>query len=155
MSSRQQIFEAIRPRLEGLALRILGDPQAASAVVDVIGAQWHLAPPLSRDVGRAVLVASLVGTSLLISRARRGPARPPAREQACFASPADDVVATLFLALEELPPSQRSALLMHKAFAMDPREIARHLGLSEADCRAVVEGTSAAFAKRVKHGSGL
>ena len=151
MSPQQQIFEAIRPRLEGLALRLVGDEETATAVVAAIREQWRLAPPLSRDAARAVLVASLVGASLMVARARRDPARPAIRERTCESPPgdaADDVIATLFLLLEELPPSERLALLMRKAFAMDYREIALQLGLTEAGCMAIVERTSAAFANR-------
>jgi RNA polymerase sigma-70 factor (ECF subfamily) len=156
MSLQEPIFEAIRPRLEALALRLLGEEEAAAAVVAAIRAQWRLAPALSPDAARAVLVAALVGSSLTIARARREPDRPAIgqrRREPPSDRAADEVVATLFLLLEDLPPAQRLALVMRKAFAMDHRDIALQLGLTEADCVAIVERASVALANRSVRGS--
>ena len=156
MNLQESIFETIRPRLEALALRLLGEEEAAAAVVAAIRAQWRLAPALSPDAARAVLVAALVGSSLTIARARREPDRPAVgqrKRESPSDGAADEVVATLFLLLEELPPAQRLAFLMRKAFAMDHRDIALQLGLTEADCVAIVERASAALANRSVRGS--
>ena len=156
MSLQEPIFDALRPRLEALALRLLGEQEAAAAVVAAIRTQCRLAPALSPDAARAVLVAALVGSSLTIARTRREPARPaigPRRREPPADRAADEVVATLFLLLEDLPPAHRLALLMRKAFAMDYRDIALQLGLTDADCVAIVERTSAALANQLSRGS--
>ncbi len=141
-------FEDLRPRLTGLAYRMLGSMAEAEDVVQEAWLRWYRAdraavvdPPayLSRVVTRLSLDA------LKSARARRevyvGPWLPePVLDASAFAAEAEsdyahDLSVGLLLALERLSPLERAAFLLHDVFDVEFAEVAAALDRSEVACR--------------------
>lgn len=142
MSDALATFEAERPRLLRLAWRMLGSAAEAEDAVQTAWLRWQdqpheaIANPaawLTRTVGRIALDA------LKSARARRetyvGPWLPEPLVEEPEADLADDLTATLMLALERLSPLERAAFLLHDIFGVGFDEVAATLGRGEAACR--------------------
>ena len=147
----EAIFEAERPRLQGLAYRMLGTLADAEDAVQEAWLRWSRIDPATVADPRAWLVR--VTSRLCIDRlrslkARRedyvGPWLPePLVEAADLAAPppgeamerAEDLTVAFLLALERLSPLERAVFVLHDLFATDYAEIARMLGRNEAACR--------------------
>lgn len=141
-------FERHRPRLTGLAYRMLGSVAEAEDVVQDAWLRWHGA---DRDaVANDEAFLSTVVTRLSLDRLKQahrrretyvGPWLPePLVEDAALSvsSPeetAHDVSVALMLALERLSPLERAAFILHDVFDMGFDEVAATLGRSEAACR--------------------
>ena len=145
-------FEPHRPRLIGLAYRMLGSLAEAEDVVqdaflrvrDV--AEDEVADPrayLTKTVARLCL------DRLKSARARRevyvGTWLPEPLVENPSASPdaeldlADDLSFALLLTLERLSPPERTAFLLHDVFGLEFASIASVLERSEASCRKLAE----------------
>ena len=142
-------FEATRPRLFGLAYRMLGSRADAEDIVQETYVRWHQTERGSIENPEAWLVTTT--TRLAIDRLRRlktereayvGPWLP---EPIVTHAPPDrdlDLAADLSIAfltlLERLAPEERAALLLHDVFDVGYREIASVIERSETACRQVV-----------------
>jgi RNA polymerase sigma-70 factor (ECF subfamily) len=147
---RTSYFLARRPRLLGIAYRMLGSTEDAEDVVQEGFLKWHQADPAAIRSGEAWLVS--VVTRLAIDRLRRarverehytGPWLPePIQTPAPAADRDTELASELSIAflvlLERLAPEERAAFLLHEVFDAGYPEIAETLDKSEAACRQLV-----------------
>ena len=153
-------FEDLRPRLEGLAYRMLADSAEAQDVVQDAWIRWSGVNREAVDEPAAFLhrtVTRLCLDRLKSARARReqyvgpwlpepiataqgpGTGAPPHRsDPEAQAFLADDLSFALLLALERLTPVARAAFLLHDVFDHAYHDIAEALGRSPAACRQLV-----------------
>ena len=148
---RALAFEEHRPRLFGIAYRMLGSRADAEDALQEAYLRWHRASVEEIRSPEAWLVTAT--TRLCIDRLRVtreareiyvGPWLPePLIGE--VSPPADaplDVASGLSIAflvvLERLAPEERAAFLLHEVFDSDYAEIAQVLGKSEAACRQIV-----------------
>lgn len=148
--------ERSRPRLFGIAYRMLGDAHEAEDLVQETFLRWYQTDRAAVDTPEAWLVA--VVTRLSIDRLRRaevervayvGPwlpepiatldpltAPPPLADQA--AELASDLSVALLALLERLAPEERAAFLLRDVFDVGYGEIARVFEGTEAAARQMV-----------------
>ncbi|CDM23923.1 hypothetical protein BN940_07281 [Castellaniella defragrans 65Phen] len=154
MSDATLTFNLHRPRLQGIAYRMLGSWAEAEDVVQDAWLKWHAADQGALANIEAWLVA--VTTRLSIDRLRAAKARRehyagawlPEPDLADLADPAPspeqalershDVSYALLAVLERLSPEARAAFLLRDVFDEDYGEIARVLDRTEAACRQLV-----------------
>ena len=148
---RSPVFEQHRPRLFGIAYRMLGSRADADDVLQEAYLRWHRASVEEIRSPEAWLVTAT--TRLCIDRLRLarearevyvGPWLPEPIVSDT-SPPADaplDVASSLSIAflvvLERLAPEERAAFLLHEVFDSDYGEIAQVLGKSESACRQIV-----------------
>jgi len=148
---RSSHFEQHRPRLFGIAYRMLGSRADAEDVLQEAYLRWHRASVEEIRSPEAWLVTAT--TRLCIDRLRLarearevyvGPwlPEPLVREASPPADAQLDVASSLSIAflvvLERLAPEERAAFLLHEVFDSDYGEISQILGKSEAACRQIV-----------------
>lgn len=142
-------FERLRPRLLGIAYRMLGS--ATEAVVEGARLRWEDAVPATAYKAEALLVTIVV--RLCLNRLK-GLEREdkkycksqlPAPLAADFPGTleqllelADDVSVAFLAILERLPPAARTAYLLREMFDVDYDEIAQVIGKSKAKCAEMV-----------------
>ena len=151
MDAATQSFDRLRPRLMGIAYRMLGSVAEAEEVVQDAWLRWHEAATDALQSAEAWLVA--VVTRLSIDRLRAAKVQREhyvgtwLPEPWLTDSPATpeqllervDSLSVAFLALlERLTPEARAAFLLREVFETDYDEVARVLGKSEAACRQLV-----------------
>ncbi|MCA3184370.1 MULTISPECIES: RNA polymerase sigma-70 factor [unclassified Cupriavidus] len=150
-SDSTQTFDQLRPRLHGIAYRMLGAVAEAEDVVQDAWLRWHGTDRAAIDNTEAWLVS--VTTRLAIDHLRAAKLQrehyagiwlPEPLLSDSTDSPeaiqerADDVsVAYLFL-LERLTPEARAAFLLREVFDADYAEVASIIGKSESACRQLV-----------------
>jgi RNA polymerase sigma-70 factor (ECF subfamily) len=142
-------FEATRPRLFGLAYRMLGSAADAEDIVQEAYVRWHQADRSSIDSPEAWLVTTT--SRLAIDRLRRlktereayiGPwlpapmVAPPPPDRHLDLS--DDLSMAFLALLERLAPEERAAFLLHDVFEVGYGQIAAVLDRTESACRQVV-----------------
>ncbi|XVV06140.1 RNA polymerase sigma-70 factor [Actinosynnema sp. CA-248983] len=138
-------FEEHRPRLFGLAYRLLGSAHEAEDVLQDAYLRWNRTDGV-RDPSAWLtrVVTNLCLNHLTSARVRReryvGPWLPEPVPTADL-GPLDTVeqresvsFAVLVL-MERLTPAERAVVVLHDAFGYGHREIADVIGLSEANCR--------------------
>ena len=151
MQDRSGEFERHRPRLFGIAYRMLGSRTDAEDILQDAYLRWHRGASDEIRSPEAWLVTAV--TRLCIDRLRTARVE---REQYIGpwlpepligdAAPAADTRAELssslsiafLVVLEQLTPDERAAFLLHEVFDTDYAEIAEILGKSEAACRQIV-----------------
>lgn len=145
-------FQQHRPRLLGVAYRMLGSRADAEDVLQDAWLRWQSTDAERVQTAEAWLVATV--TRLCVDRLRAarterahysGPwlpepwitegAAPPADARAELAS---DLSIALLVLLERLSPDERAAFLLHDVFDSDYAEVATVLDRSEAACRQLV-----------------
>lgn len=154
MDESTRLFNALRPRLQGIAYRMLGSLAEAEDLVQDVWLRWHEADREGLDHAEAWLVA--VTTRLAIDRLRAAKVRradyvgfwlpEPLLTGAdeATATPdqllerADDISVAFLVMLERLGPEARAAFLLREVFDADYAEVAQALGKSEAACRQLV-----------------
>ncbi len=144
-------FEQHRPRLWGIAYRMLGARAEADDLVQEAWLRWNRAPRDDIRAPEAWLVT--ITTRLAIDRLRQlktereaytGPwlPEPMLAETAPPADHATELASDLsvaFLAvLERMTPEERAALLLREVFDSDYGDIAQILGKSETTVRQIV-----------------
>lgn len=151
MNDTSDTFNRLRPRLKGIAYRMLGSTAEAEEVVQDAWLRWHEAAPAALDSAEAWLVT--VTTRISIDRLRAAKVQrehyigtwlpepllsesPVTPEQ--MLERADDVSVAFLSLLERLAPEARAAYLMREVFEADYDEVALTLGKSEAACRQLV-----------------
>jgi RNA polymerase sigma-70 factor, ECF subfamily len=151
MDAATATFHNLRPRLQGIAYRMLGSVSESEDIVQDVWLRWNGADKDSVDNTEAWLVATT--TRISIDRLRSAKAR---REQYVGiwlpepvltewpATPEDieelsnEVSVAFLTVLERLSPEARAAFLLREVFDVDYGEVAEALGKSEAACRQIV-----------------
>ena len=151
MNASTSTFNQARPRLLGIAYRMLGSLAEAEEVVQDAWLRWHQRPEAELESAEAWLVT--VTTRLSIDRLRTAKVQretyagiwlpeplltdaPTTPEQ--ILERADDVSIAFLKLLERLSPEARAAFLLREVFDVDYPAIARMLDKSEAGCRQLV-----------------
>lgn len=147
----QTEFERQRPRLLGIAYRMLGTVDDAEDVVQDAYLRWHQADTDTIRVPEAWLVS--VTTRLAIDRLRKASAERVRYTGTWLPEPlatgpdaaadrkaemASDLSLAFLLLLERLGPEERAAFLLREVFDASYPEIARTLEKSQAACRQLV-----------------
>jgi RNA polymerase sigma-70 factor, ECF subfamily len=153
LRDRSSEFERHRPRLFGIAYRMLSSRADAEDVLQDAYLRWHGGAPDEVRSPEAWLVTAV--TRLCIDRLRAartereqyvGPWLPEPLIGVGAAAPAADAQAELssslsiafLVVLEELAPEERAAFLLREVFDTDYGEVAEILGKSAAACRQMV-----------------
>jgi RNA polymerase sigma-70 factor, ECF subfamily len=153
LQDRSSEFERHRPRLFGIAYRMLSSRADAEDVLQDAYLRWHRGARAGVRSPEAWLVTAV--TRLCIDRLRAarterehyvGPWLPEPLIGAGATAPAADVQAELssslsiafLVVLEQLAPEDRAAFLLREVFDTDYGEVAEILGKSEAACRQMV-----------------
>lgn len=151
MTDPTATFNRLRPRLQGIAYRMLGSVAEAEDVVQDAWLRWHEADQASIDNAEAWLVT--ITTRISIDRLRAAKVQrehyvgywlpepvltdaPSTPEQTKELS--DDVSVAFLFMLERLAPEARAAFLLREVFDADYDEVAKAIGKSEAACRQIV-----------------
>ncbi|WP_201931845.1 sigma-70 family RNA polymerase sigma factor [Nocardioides donggukensis] len=142
---RTEIFEAERPRLVGIAARVLGDRAEAEDVVQQTWLRLHRAAERidGEDIESLPAWLTTVTTRLCLDRLRaRIPAPVPDVAVAGTApDPAEDLVladtvgAALQVVLDRLSPRERVAFVLHDSFGFEFTTIAGVLATTPAAAR--------------------
>ncbi len=140
-------IETLRPRLFGIAYRMLGVVADAEDVVQEAFLRRQQVQEVPRS-DEAWLVS--VTTRLAIDRLRRAATERAAYDGQWLPEPiaaeppdrgaefADDLSLAFLLLLERLTPEERAAFLLREVFGADYADIARTLDKSEVACRQIV-----------------
>jgi RNA polymerase sigma-70 factor (ECF subfamily) len=150
LQKQEPDIERQRPRLFGIALRMLGDPDEAEDLVQETMLRWHLADRARVREPEAWLVT--VVTRLSIDRLRSaqkarssyvGPWLPePVAEERVSPEFRSELTSDLSMAflvmLERLGPEERAAFLLRDVFSFEYTEIGRVLEKSVAAVRQMV-----------------
>jgi RNA polymerase sigma-70 factor (ECF subfamily) len=156
MDAATLAFDRHRPRLKGIAYRMLGSVAEAEDVVQDTWLRWNEAAHGALDSAEAWLVT--VTTRIAIDRLRAAKAQrtqyvgtwlpepivsdgPATPEQ--LLERADDLSMAFLAVLERLTPEARAAFLLREIFDAEYDEIAQTLGKSEAACRQLVSRAKA------------
>ena len=140
-------FQQHRPRLFGLAYRMLGTPADAEDVLHDAWLRWDAQDLAVLDDPEAWLVT--VTTRLALDRLRRakterahytGPWLPEPMDVAIDAPDGamernETLTLSFLLLLERLSPEERAAFLLHEVFDYGHAEAAGILGIAEDACR--------------------
>jgi len=151
VDERTRVFDAERPRLFGLAYRMLSTRADAEDVLQDAYLRWRSVDADRIESAHAWLTT--VVTRLAIDRLRRariereayfGPwlPEPLAEDEApspeTAAEREGDLSIAFLVLLEALSPQERAAFLLHDVFDEDYADVAVMLGKSEAACRQMV-----------------
>lgn len=141
-----EAFLAVRPRLFGIAYRIVGSAAEADEVVQDTWIRWHRAE--RSTVGDAKAFLATIATRLAINvtqsagRRRETQMGPWLREPVdAEADPAhcalrgEALEETVLTLLEKLSPAERAVFVLREAFDYPYRQVARVLELSEPNTR--------------------
>ncbi|HYG07926.1 MAG TPA: RNA polymerase sigma-70 factor [Stenotrophomonas sp.] len=151
MEDATALFTRLRPRLLGVAYRMLGSLPEAEDVVQDVWLRWHGADQAQIDNAEAWLIATTTRRAidgLRLARHRREQyvgmwlPEPVLTDESLTPEYAQETASDLSVAflsvLERLAPDARAAFLLHDVFDQDYADIARTLGKSEAACRQIV-----------------
>lgn len=156
MDNATLIFNRLRPRLQGIAYRMLGSIAEAEEVVQDVWLRWHEAAREALDNPDGWLVT--VTTRLAIDRYRAvkvqrehyvGQWLPEPHLTDSPSSPeqilerADELSLAFLMVLERLSPEARAAFVMREVFDADYADVARTIDKSEAACRQLVSRAKA------------
>lgn len=137
---RATFFETLRPRLFGIAYRMLGAVEDAEDVVQEGYLRWHRADPATIQAPEGWLVSVI--TRLAIDRLRQRISERERYEGQWLPEPlvadpgplpdrkseiASDLSMAFLVLLERLAPEERAAFLLHEVFDVGYDEIARLL----------------------------
>lgn len=149
--NEESAFEIHRPRLFGLAYRLLGSRSDAEDVVQDTWLRWRQADRTAIRDPEAWLVTAATRLGIDRLRAARtqrehyiGPWLPEPVEIDESPDPehsaevAEQVSLAFLAVLERLGPEERAAFLLKEAFDYEYAQIAPLLGQSEANCRQMV-----------------
>ncbi|MFF3315844.1 RNA polymerase sigma-70 factor [Streptomyces sp. NPDC003035] len=148
-SGTAEEFTSHRPRMFGLAYRLLGSAEEAEDVVHDAYLRWSGADRASIEHPAAWLarvVTNLCVNRLTSARVRRERYVGPWLPEPVFtrdgslgplesAEQRDAVSTALLVLLERLTPTERAVYVLREAFGYSYRDIAEVLDLSEANCR--------------------
>jgi len=151
MAEREDIavFEAARPRLLGLAYRILGSRADAEDAVQDTFLKWRAAEHATIANPQAWLMTSCTRRCIDLLRAAHRSRVDyvgtwlPEPMHMLTADPSEEALGSslttaFLLMLERLTPKERAAYLLHEIFDMDYPDIAKALDMNQAACRQLV-----------------
>lgn len=151
MADREDIavFGEARPRLLGLAYRILGSRADAEDAVQDTFVKWRTAEHADIANPAAWLMTACTRRCIDLLRAAHRSRVDyvgtwlPEPMHMLTTDPADEALGAslttaFLLMLERLTPKERAAYLLHEIFDMDYPDIARALDMSQAACRQLV-----------------
>jgi RNA polymerase sigma-70 factor (ECF subfamily) len=147
MDPQTALFQQHRPRLFGLAYRMLGTPADAEDVLHDAWLRWHAQDTAALDDPEAWLVT--VTTRLALDRLRRArterehypgpwlpePLRVDADQPEAQLERAESLTLSFLLLLERLSAEERAAFLLREVFDYSHAEAAAMLEISEDACR--------------------
>ena len=152
MTATAELFELHRPRLFGIACRMLGSRCDAEDLLQDAYLRWHESKPVNVQSVVAFLVT--ITTRLCLDRLRKRKqqlaqdvAEPWLAEELVthrVPSPevhrecSEEVSAALAAVFDRLGGQERAAFLLHEVFDYDYPELARMLGKAEPACRQIV-----------------
>jgi RNA polymerase sigma-70 factor, ECF subfamily len=139
-------FARLRPRLLGIAHRIVGRRSEAEDVVQDTWLRWQaydrssVANPTAFLVTATTRLAITVAQSARVRRESDDPRRSPQpvgrhEDPAAGAERTDALEHGILVLLQRLPPVERAAYVLRRAFDYPYEEIAQVLGTSEANAR--------------------
>jgi RNA polymerase sigma factor (sigma-70 family) len=142
-------FMSVRPRLFGIAYRMLGSAAEAEDVVQDVWVRWQTADrSLVRDAAAFLATATtrLAINVMQSARSRRetcvGESMPEQvdtnADPGVRVERGEGLEAGILLLLEKLSPTERAAYILREAFDYSHRDIAYALRLEEANARQVV-----------------
>jgi len=143
------VFLRVRPRLFGIAYRMLGSAAEAEDVVQDVWVRWQTTDRSTvRDVAAFLATATtrLAINVMQSARARRethvGPWQPEpvdtSADPGLGAERGQALARGVQMLLEKLTPTERAAYILREAFDYAYRDIANVLRLAEANARQVV-----------------
>ncbi|MFF3255037.1 RNA polymerase sigma-70 factor [Actinacidiphila glaucinigra] len=143
------VFTALRPRLFGIAYRMLGSAAEAEDVVQDVWLKWQATDRDAVENPTAFLTTATTRLAINVTQSARvrregyvGPWLPEPvdtrSDPALGAERGEAVEIAVLLLLERLTPTERAAYVLREAFDYPYREIAGVLDLSEANSRQVV-----------------
>lgn len=154
MNQRAASFHACRPKLYGIAYRMLGSRADAEDILQDAYLRWHgLGAAEIADIRSAEAWLVTAVTRLCLDRLRhakleretyQGPWLPEPLVAPAALTPeesaelASDVSMAFMVVLERLAPEERAAFLLHQVFDLGYDEIAGMLGKSQVACRQLV-----------------
>ncbi|MGB5905842.1 MAG: RNA polymerase sigma-70 factor [Stenotrophomonas maltophilia] len=151
MDDSTALFTRLRPRLFGVAYRMLGSSHEAEDVVQDVWLRWHGADQLQIENPEAWLVATTTRRAIDALRLARharehyvGMWLPEPLLTDDSSTPeyvletASDLSLAFLNVLERLAPDARAAFLLHDVFDQDYEVVARTLDKTEATCRQIV-----------------
>lgn len=152
-AERLATFERQRPKLFGIAYRMLGSVMDAEDIVQDSLIRWLQIPDVSAVESPDAFLATMVtrrGIDVLRSaRVEReqyiGPWLPeplvtdPAADPAEVSVLADSLSTAFLVLLETLTPTERAAFLLREVFGYEYPEVARIVGVGEANARKLVQ----------------
>lgn len=147
MDAPTALFQQHRPRLFGLAYRMLGTPGDAEDVLHDAWLRWHAQDTAALDDPEAWLVT--VTTRLALDRLRRAkserehytgpwlpePLVPDEDHPEATLERGESITLSFLLLLERLSPDERAAFLLHEVFDYSHAEAAAILDIAEDACR--------------------
>jgi RNA polymerase sigma-70 factor (ECF subfamily) len=147
VDSHIDLFQQHRPRLFGLAYRMLGVPADAEDVLHDAWLRWQAHDAEALDDPEAWLVT--VTTRLALDRLRRakterahysGPWLPEPMDESVNSPDAElesreTLTLSFLLLLERLSPDERAAFLLHEVFDYSHAEASAILEIAEGACR--------------------
>jgi RNA polymerase sigma-70 factor, ECF subfamily len=151
MMTDAELFELHRPRLFGIAYRMLGSRTEAEDLLQDAYLRWHESDRTNIQSVAAFLVT--ITTRLCIDRLRQlkqervhyvGEWLPETIADEHIPSPemqrefVDDVSSAFLAVLERLGPEERAAFLLHEVFDYDYPEVAQTLGKARPACRQMI-----------------
>jgi len=139
-------FQTVRPRLFGIAYRLLGRASDAEDVVQDVWVRWQAADraQVQDRVAFLVKITTRLALNVAVSAHTRRevcvdswlPARVRAPEDPTVAAErAADLEGAVLLLLQRLSPVERAVFVLREAFDYPFRDIAEALGISEANAR--------------------
>jgi RNA polymerase sigma factor (sigma-70 family) len=142
-------FLSVRPRLFGIAYRMLGSAAEAEDIVQEVWVRWQMADrSLVRDAAAflATTTTRLAINVMQSARSRRetyvGPWLPEpvdtSADPGLGAERGEALEFAVLVLLEKLSPTERAAYVLREAFEYEYRDIADILRLQEANARQVV-----------------
>jgi RNA polymerase sigma-70 factor (ECF subfamily) len=143
------VFLASRPRLFGIAYRMLGSVAEAEDIVQEAWLRWQTSDRSAVLEPIAYLVSIVTRLSIDFAQSARvrretyiGPWLPEPIDTSADPTLGAERVEALQLAvmllLEKLPPTERAAYILREAFDYSHRQIAEVLDLSESNARQIV-----------------
>jgi RNA polymerase sigma-70 factor (TIGR02957 family) len=144
------IFTSVRPRLFGIAYRMLGSAAEAEDIVQDVWLRWQQSANLSTVENPAAYLATIT-TRLCINVAQSAHSRRETYIGTWLPEPVDTsadpgigaerdeaLKLAVLVLLEKLTPTERAAYVLREAFDYSYREIADILQMEEANARQLV-----------------
>jgi len=143
------VFLSVRPRLFGIAYRMLGSAAEAEDIVQDVWVRWQRVDrSLVRDAAAFLVTAATRLAINVVQSARSRREAPvslslpepvdPSADHGLGAERREALELGVLLLLETLSPAERAAYILREAFDYTYRDIANILRLEEANARQVV-----------------